>query len=60
MLDLSIMFIAISVFSQGMEATGILRLLIPLLEIVYAQLGNIIIVVLAFAVKIVGCFKMMY
>lgn len=49
------MFIAISVFSQGLEAAGALELLAPLLGFVYAQLGQLIIVVLAALIILLAC-----
>lgn len=52
MLDLSVMFIAISVFSQGMEAAGILDLLVPLLAAIYGYIG--ILVVAAITLLIVA------
>ena len=39
MLDLSVMFFAISIFSQGMEAAGVLEMLVPLLGFIYTQVG---------------------
>lgn len=54
MLDLSIMFIAISVFSQGMEAAGILEMLVPFLAFIYAQVGNMIVVVLGILIIVLA------
>lgn len=52
MLDLSVMFIAISVFSKGIEVAGILDVLVPVLNYIYGYIGTLI--VLAITLLIVA------